>query len=65
MTIYKDGDYIVFKSANDFKGILLILTDIKLKKVFAPMLRVNVYILDFDDVRLATEKEISQGYRDE
>lgn len=60
---YKVGDYAVYKDNVKFKGILLVLVDIDLKKVYAIELKLHGYLLSFDDVRPATIAEVNIGHR--
>lgn len=60
---YRIGDYLVFNNYSKFKGVLLVLVDLNLKKVYVPNLKVYGYLLSYEDVRGATHLEVSRGHR--
>lgn len=64
MSEYKVGDFVVFKDKSKFKNNLLKIVFIQLGKVMDIKTGLNGYV-DLKNIRLATPKEIEQGFRDE
>lgn len=63
MSEFKVGDYLVFKGSSKYKGVLLRLINIQLKKVYVPSVIAYGYLLGWNDVRHATPEEIKVGHR--